>query len=282
MHRTNRGFTLVELLVVITIIGMLIALLIPAANAVREQARQTTCLNNQRELGQAILGYEQAKRQLPGVLNQIPIPSTSTFIPYTWCEAIFPNLDRNDLWDKLRTNQASTITGLRIGVFMCPDDPISAAPSAATYNGLLSYGVNDQFFVDDRPLANSPATPPVDRNNIKVGQAVVSNLKTRPNFPNTNFPRGQTVTTSQTVMLGDRTVVDTSSTSSTRAGKWSDILWTSLAFPWSPTQTPISTAIMCSSHSPPTANGPGAVVVVTYFDGHGQKVPSETLYPLEP
>jgi len=69
-RRPRHGFTLVELLVVMAVIGILLALLIPAINAIREDAKQTKCLNNQREIGQAIMHFESAKNHLPGVVNK--------------------------------------------------------------------------------------------------------------------------------------------------------------------------------------------------------------------
>src|SRR5687767_6652011 len=60
------GFTLVELLVVIAIIGILVGLLLPAVQAARESARRTTCINQMKQLGIALLNYESAKKCLPG------------------------------------------------------------------------------------------------------------------------------------------------------------------------------------------------------------------------
>ncbi|MDR0704082.1 MAG: DUF1559 domain-containing protein, partial [Planctomycetaceae bacterium] len=59
------GFTLVELLVVISIISMLAGMLLPAVNAAREAGRRAVCMNNQSQLALACINYDSAKQALP-------------------------------------------------------------------------------------------------------------------------------------------------------------------------------------------------------------------------
>ncbi|MFM8282906.1 MAG: DUF1559 domain-containing protein [Planctomycetaceae bacterium] len=64
-HAKHRGFTLVELLVVIAIIGTLVGLLLPAVQAAREAARKSSCINNAKNIGLALLNFHEANKAFP-------------------------------------------------------------------------------------------------------------------------------------------------------------------------------------------------------------------------
>ena len=117
--RKRKGFTLVELLVVITIISMLVGLLLPALLSARGRARITQCTNNQHELALAIMQFDMAKRQLPGALNQVK----GTVVG--WVPMLFPFMGRADLWKDID----GTYKGWRYGLDTDPGDGDGVSPT---------------------------------------------------------------------------------------------------------------------------------------------------------
>ena len=86
------GFTLIELLCVIAIIGILIALLMPAIQAAREAARRTQCANNLKQIGLAAIQYERIQRLYA---NQVEVPLYEA----SWITAILPQLEETPLYN---------------------------------------------------------------------------------------------------------------------------------------------------------------------------------------
>jgi len=118
----KRGFTLVELLVVIVIIGMLMGMLIPAVGMARARARQTQCANNQKELGVAVTNYQTQKQRFPGFNNVIGSERGSPIVG-SWAVALLSDLNRNDLMMEWRMGNGFSGTNLvRVSVFVCPSD----------------------------------------------------------------------------------------------------------------------------------------------------------------
>ena len=121
------GFTLVELLVVIAIIGILVALLLPAAQAAREAARRTQCANNLKQLGLSILNFENTYERLPaggnyaedhnGTVKQKEYSMFVLIMPFI---EESPYFEQYDLADRVYASESLLVQGLEI--FTCPSD----------------------------------------------------------------------------------------------------------------------------------------------------------------
>ena len=168
----RRGFTLVELLVVITIIGMLMGLLLPAVQAAREAARRAVCASNLHELGTAAMNYESAKRSFPGFHMQLRNPNwpnTTMCVETSWMTALLPQIERTDLWNLWNYNASQSATGFLptaayIKLFVCPSDPPDAVNT--TYDGPSAYQANGFVFRDDYvyiPISGTPTLVPANK-----------------------------------------------------------------------------------------------------------------------
>lgn len=122
------GFTLLELLVVLAIVGILMGLLLPAVQMAREAARQTSCRNRQRQIGLACHLHHDAKSRLPmGCLEWRFSNAQSQRRQWAWSARLLPFLEQGNLFDQLDFGRpfddiqnASAVKSV-LPVFLCPD-----------------------------------------------------------------------------------------------------------------------------------------------------------------
>jgi prepilin-type N-terminal cleavage/methylation domain-containing protein/prepilin-type processing-associated H-X9-DG protein len=119
----RRAFTLVELLVVIAIIGILIGMLLPAVQAVREAARRTECQNNIRQLGLAITNYDSAYKKLPPGWTDKFVSGDPAYEYYRWgwITYILPYMEGDNLYRGYRVKQRPTWVDWDTGEDICID-----------------------------------------------------------------------------------------------------------------------------------------------------------------
>lgn len=145
MSRRRPGFTLIELLVVIAIIAILIALIMPAVQSVREAARKTQCRNNLKQLGTAIANYYTTKNTLPPAYI-VRSSAGPDHVGYGWGVFLLPYLDQKPLFDMQNFSANPIVLPQEsLSVFVCASDP---------YTGQAQYAAQTPGFND--PMCMNP------------------------------------------------------------------------------------------------------------------------------
>jgi prepilin-type processing-associated H-X9-DG protein/prepilin-type N-terminal cleavage/methylation domain-containing protein len=211
MTRVPRGFSLVETLVVIGVLGVLVGLLLPAVQSARDQAARVSCQNNLRQVGLAAQNFEGLHGRLPPRMSETEARRAGQPAEYrlTWMAHLLPQLEQADLWGasvvackaESRTYVSPPHTGYStvLRVFVCPADGRLLRP-ARTPSGRLA------AFSSYIGVAGSWAGPAVRI--LDGGWTLLAAPGVFGNAPGIRFT-DITDGTSQTIMVAERPPPDT-------------------------------------------------------------------------
>ncbi|MCI0639679.1 MAG: DUF1559 domain-containing protein [Gemmataceae bacterium] len=172
----HAAFTLIEALVVIEIIAVLLGLLLPAVQKVRERASQAQCINNLRQLSLAIHQFHDTEKRLPYGQFGAEFGTGSNSRAWSFLARLLPFLEQRSIFEQggipNKTLKESRIADVSIGIFHCPSDPSDqTAPQFDAGNlsgfpvGVTNYkGVSGANWGDDLQGVAGPTFPTDWRN----------------------------------------------------------------------------------------------------------------------
>jgi len=147
------GFTLVESLVVIAIIGLVLAVLLPAVQSARSATRRSLCMNNLRQLAVGIANFESANGHFPSSWLAAPAIHNGNTSGWSAHVQILPFIEQNELYEQIDLSEqygkaklpdGQAVGAVRVPAFLCPSEPSDRVRMSGDVpkHYPLNYGVN--------------------------------------------------------------------------------------------------------------------------------------------
>jgi len=200
----RRAFSLIELMVILAIMGVLLSLLLPAVQRIREAASRVKCANNLRQLGMALHNYHASHDQFPQAYNEYWnfFPPTDDPVPpdrrprRSWAAFILPYLEQQNL----QNTGAQSSQGFAVDMFLCPTE--GRADGNISKGGSFSYlgtrfGLTSYLAVEGSTYERGPDP---SRANMELGGQKNGVLYRSSDTKVTDIHDGS----SNTVMVGER------------------------------------------------------------------------------